>query len=51
MTPIFAEQRSGNDDYDQLPAAIRAELSLREWLWLSDLEKTLLVQRMTEPEE
>lgn len=36
--------------YDELPEGIKATLSSREWLWLSDGEKARLVQTETEPE-
>ena len=52
MTPLLEQAlKTGNDDYDGLPAAIRADLTLNEWLWLSDYDKATLVQRMCEPEE
>lgn len=36
--------------YEELPDAIRAIYTEKEWLWLSDAEKATLVQRETEPE-
>lgn len=36
--------------YGELPDAIRAIYTEKEWLWLSDAEKATLVQRETEPE-
>jgi hypothetical protein len=41
---------TGAAEYDALPAAIRAYLPLREWLWLSDGEKAHLEQSETEPD-
>lgn len=40
---------TGNRDYDELPAAIKLHLTLREYLWLSDAEKAGLVRDLTEP--
>lgn len=38
-------------DYEALPEAIKARLTLTEWLWLPDEEKgERLVQRETEPD-
>lgn len=36
--------------YDELPEAIKATLSSKEYLWLSDAEKARLIQNETEPE-
>lgn len=36
--------------YEELPDAIRAIYTEKEWLWLSGTEKATLVQRETEPE-
>jgi hypothetical protein len=36
--------------YNDLPAAIKAIYSPKEYAWLSDAEKASLVQRETEPE-
>lgn len=41
---------TGNPVYDQLPAAIRAYMPLRNWLWLSDREKAELEERETTPD-
>lgn len=41
---------TGNQEYDQLPTAIRHAYALKQYLWLSDAEKASLVQRETEPE-
>jgi hypothetical protein len=37
-------------DYDNLPEPVKQMYSPREYLWLSDKEKSSLVQRETEPE-
>lgn len=42
--------RSGNEQYDALPRAVKDSHSYQQWLWLSDLEKHNLVQSETEPE-
>lgn len=39
------------DEYNALPAAIKACYSFEQYLWLSDREKALLVQAETEPEQ
>lgn len=36
--------------YKALPEGIKAYVSLKEWLWLSDAEKARLVQTETEPD-
>ena len=38
------------DDYDTLPEAIKAVISPKEYLWLSDAEKARLIETETEPE-
>jgi hypothetical protein len=40
----------GDDDYERLPAAIKASYSRKAWLWLSDQEKALLARNECEPE-
>lgn len=50
MTPLLEAALSGNDSYDSLPASVRLQFTLKEWLWLSDREKATLVQQETEPE-
>lgn len=42
--------RDVSEEYERLPAAIKAAYSLKEWLWLSDAEKKRLEQTETEPE-
>lgn len=37
-------------DYESLPEAIKAVVSPKEYLWLSDAEKARLEQDETEPE-
>ncbi|HNG03201.1 MAG TPA: hypothetical protein PKH05_10230 [Nitrospira sp.] len=39
-----------DDDYANLPESIRAVYSRDEYLWLTDGQKTRLVQRETEPD-
>ncbi len=38
------------DDYDELPESIRMNYTREEYLWLSDYEKSTIVQRECEPE-
>lgn len=51
-TERFTARRSTptRSDYDELPEAIRAWITRKEWLWLSDREKATYVQEATEPE-
>jgi hypothetical protein len=49
MIPIL-EQALAPQEYDDLPAFIKQQFSVKEWLWLSDSEKARLVQGETEPE-
>lgn len=49
MIPELA-QAMALRQYDDLPEAIKSTLSTKEWLWLSDAEKTNLVQTETEPD-
>jgi hypothetical protein len=37
-------------EYDVLPASIKQVVSYREWLWMTDLQKSQLVRYETEPE-
>ena len=41
---------SDEDPYLQLPICVRQYYSRDAWLWLSDDEKTNLIQTETEPE-
>jgi len=50
MTPLLEAALSGNESYDSLPASVRLSFTLKEWMWLSDLEKATLVRQETEPE-
>lgn len=53
MTLRAPDQQHDDDlpaDYRALPESIKAYVSLKEWLWLSDTEKARLVQTETEPE-
>lgn len=38
------------DPYDELPEAIRQYYSRQQYLWLSEEQKTNLIQTETEPE-
>lgn len=40
----------GKDAYSALPEPIKASMTHKEWLWLSDAEKQRLIQTETEPE-
>ena len=40
----------GDDDYDQLPEPLKQVYSRREYLWLSDHEKSVCVRRECEPD-
>lgn len=44
------EQALAPKDYEALPECIKAQLSVKEWLWLSDAEKANLIQSETEPD-
>lgn len=46
----MAEERTGNNDYDQLPAAVKEMYTLTQYLWLSGDEKGRLVRSECEPE-
>jgi hypothetical protein len=41
---------TGNAEYDALPAGVKLQLTLREYLWMNDVDKSRLVQQSTEPE-
>lgn len=41
---------SGNPDYDQLPAGIKANYTFEQYQWLSGDQKGRLEQTETEPE-
>lgn len=38
-------------EYAALPEFIKAQYSVKEWLWLSDAEKARLIQSETEPDD
>jgi len=42
---------TGNPECDAMPAGIKRERTLEQYLWLSDREKAHLIQTETEPEE
>lgn len=41
---------TGVDSYDDLGDVIKAGITLKEWMWLSDGEKARYVQNVLEPE-
>ena len=43
-------QATGDGGYDDLAEGIKADVSHKEWQWLSDLEKARFVQNYCEPE-
>lgn len=43
-------EATGNAGYDELAEGIKADISLKEWLWLSDAEKARFVQNYCEPD-
>jgi hypothetical protein len=47
--PTISE-RSTADQYDELPDGIKSHYTRIEYAWLSDTEKTTLIQRETEPD-
>ena len=49
MIPALQEALEPKE-YEQLPECVKANYSVKEWLWLSDAEKARLVQDETEPE-
>lgn len=50
MNPVIAELQGREDEYGNLPEAIKLVYSAKEYLWLSDAEKVTLVQRECEPD-
>ena len=45
-----ALEAHGQDDYEQLPEAIKHTITRKEFLWLSEGEKARLIQSECEPE-
>jgi hypothetical protein len=43
-------EATGDASYDELGEPLKASITHKEWLWLSDREKGRLLQTMTEPE-
>ncbi len=43
-------EATGVKSYDELADGIKGDISLKEWLWLSDAEKARYIQNATEPE-
>lgn len=55
MTGLPEQHRASTRDdapagYAALPESIKAIYSVKEWLWLTDVQKAQLVRRETEPE-
>lgn len=50
--PLLADgtTATGNNEYDQLPRAVKDLHPYESWLWLSDAGKGSLIQSETEPE-
>lgn len=44
------QEATGDAGFDELPEAVRYQITHKEWLWLSDGEKARYVQNQTEPE-
>jgi hypothetical protein len=47
---IEALQQAMASQYQELPEAIRTNVTYTDWAWLSDAEKARLQQSETEPE-
>lgn len=43
-------EATGDASYDELGECLRADITHKEWLWLSDAEKARYIQTATEPE-
>lgn len=43
-------EASGDASYDELGEPIKASITHKEWLWLSDREKARFIRTATEPE-
>ena len=50
MVDVLTQALAPTSDYDQLPICVRQYYSREAWLWLSDQQKTNLIQTETEPE-
>ena len=51
MSPLRdALAEAEQDDYEQLPEAIKQTMTRTEYLWLSDLDKAHLIQQECDPE-
>lgn len=49
-SPTDDASSSPRDPYDELPEAIQQYYSRNDYLWLTDAQKTALIQDETEPE-
>lgn len=43
-------EATGDASYDELGEPLKASITHKEWLWLSDAEKARFVRTSTEPE-
>lgn len=50
IQPSQPLERMPEDDYDRLPEPIKATYTRAEYLWLSDAEKSRLIETECEPE-
>jgi hypothetical protein len=44
------QEATGDKSWEDLGEAVQGDLTLKEWMWLSDAEKARYVQTATEPE-
>lgn len=44
------KEATGDRAYDDLGEAVQANITHKEWMWLSDEEKARFIQDLTEPE-
>jgi hypothetical protein len=50
MTPALTNALTGVRDYDELPESIKLTHTVKEYLWLTDAQKSDLLRNETEPE-
>lgn len=50
MSSLFDQLTQRLDGYDALPEAIKATISRKEWLFMTDSHKAELLRAETEPE-
>lgn len=43
-------EATGDSSYDELGEPLKASITHKEWLWLSDAEKARFIRTSTEPE-